>query len=255
MNALAKANANKLINKYFFNGPEELNQELENMLYAEGLFIREDELENCEGKIYFSGNNGVITLNSTSDIKQKKFTLAHEAGHFFNEKGVGSYFCGYKELYGSIGNNTRESNANDFAAELLMHEKWFIGFTEKQKISYDLFSNTAEYFGVSLTAVTLRYSLIGYHPVAVIMSKDKIIKWISISKNFSYQFIRVGNKVSKLSYAYDFYEGKEIPEFEDIPAEAWFKEDNNLKKRNARIMEMNIPMPKYNSVLSVLWEI
>ena len=255
MNNLAKANAVRLINKYCFKSPKELINDLENMLYAEGLYIKEEEIYDCEGKILFDNNCGVITVDSMSDDKQKRFTIAHEAGHFFNEKGSGSYKCSFNEFYGSKRNYEREANANDFAGELLMHEKWFVEFTGSQKISYELLSSTAEYFDVSLSAVAFRYSIIGFHPIAVVMSTNKIIKWVSINKNFSYQFIRVGNKVSDLSYAYDFFENKEIPKYEDIPAEAWFKEDFKLKNRNARIMEMNIPMKKYNSVLSVLWEL
>ncbi len=255
MNNLAKANAVRLINKYFFNSPEELINDLENMLYAEGLYIKEEEINNCEGKILFDNNYGVITVDRSSDDKQKRFTIAHEAGHFFNERGSGSYNCGYEEFFGSKRNYEREANANDFAGELLMHEKWFVEYTGIKKISFELIRDAADYFNVSLSAVALRYSIIGFYPIAVVMSANKIIKWISINKNFRYQFIRVGNKVSDLSYAFDYFGNINEPTCEIVSAEAWFKEDYNFKDRNSKIMEMNIPMKKYNSVLSVLWEL
>lgn len=255
MNNLAKANAVRLINKYCFNSPEELNKDFENMLFAEGMYIKEEELNNCEGKILFENNSGVITVNSLSDSNQKRFTIAHEAGHFFNEKGTGSYKCGYDEFYGLKRNYEREANANDFAGELLMHQKWFVEFIGIKKITFELMKETSEYFNVSLSAVALRYSVIGFYPIAVIMSKNKIIKWVSINKNFRYQFIRVGAKVTDSSYAFDYFENLNEPNCEVVSAEAWFKEDFKLKNRNARIMEMNIPMKKYNSVLTVLWEL
>ena len=47
----------------------------------------------------------------------------------------------------------------------------------------------------------------------------------------------------------------EIPRTtEEIPIEAWFPEDFNNKK-DRYIMEQNLPMPSYNSCLTILWEI
>ncbi|MBU1114897.1 MAG: hypothetical protein KKE09_07145 [Bacteroidetes bacterium] len=47
----------------------------------------------------------------------------------------------------------------------------------------------------------------------------------------------------------------EVPKVEDIPAYAWFNEDFSLNgNQNKRIMEANITMQNYNSVLSILWE-
>jgi hypothetical protein len=39
---------------------------------------------------------------------------------------------------------------------------------------------------------------------------------------------------------------------EEISAEAWFNECNNINK-NERIFELNIPMQKYNAVLTLIW--
>lgn len=255
MNTLAVANANKLINKYLFKDPKELNENFEAVIYEEGLILKEEELKNCEGRILFDDERGLITINSNiEDKRQKKFTIAHEMGHFFNEKGNGSYKCGFEEIFGNNKSYVREANANDFAAELLMHNEWFSEFTSTKKISVKLFEGISEYFDVSLSAAVLRYSIVGYYPIAVIMSTNKIIKWTSINKNFRFQFIRIGKNVSDLSYAFDFFEGKEIPLYEDVPVVAWFSEDFKLKNREERIYEMNIPMRRYNSILTILWE-
>lgn len=88
-----------------------------------------------------------------------------------------------------------------------------------------LLKDTAAYFNVSLSATVIRYSEIGPRECAIVMSKNCVIKWSVINKSFPHQFIRWGNKVSKLSYAYDIFEEKPYPEDgEGIPAEAWFKE-------------------------------
>lgn len=270
MNILAKANAAKLIDRYCYDSPSELN--LEELLYAENLKLKEESLLNCEGKILFDGTMGIITVNSNiKDRNQKRFTISHEMGHFFNEstspltpllsakggyiKERGMYVCGYNEFYGTRRSIVCETNANDFAAELLMHEPWFKENVKGKKLTAALLKDTANYFQVSLSATAIRYTEIGHYPCAVVMTTNGVTKWKSISKNFPYQFLKVGNKVSDLSYTSDYYKGDSIPENgEDIPARAWFSEDYNLKDQEVRLIEMIIPYPTYNSALVVLWE-
>ena len=150
-----------------------------------------------------------------------------------------------------------EANANDFAAELLMHQPWFVEAVKGKKLDAKLLKETANYFNVSLTAAAIRYTEFGYYPAAIVMVKEGVVCWSAIHKNFPYQFIRPKSKVGELSYAHDFFNGKDIPlEGEDIPARAWFREDFNLKDREARIWEMIIPFPRYKSAMVVLgvWE-
>jgi Zn-dependent peptidase ImmA (M78 family) len=252
MNVLAQANATKLIDKYCYESPSEIN--LEALLYAENLKLKEEPLYNCEGKILFDEDTGIITVNSLSkDANQKRFTIAHEMGHFYNEKGKGSYRCGHHELYGTRRNLTREADANDFAAEMLMHEKWFVDFVKGKMLSTKLLINTANHFGVSLSATAIRYAEIGTHPAAVVMSKEGKVKWSFINKGFRIQFIKWGAEVSDLSYTSDFFKGDPIPaEAEDVPARAWFRGSFYIKDGD-RVNEFNIPFTSYNSILTVLY--
>jgi len=207
------------------------------------------------------------------DHNQKRFTISHEMGHFFNEKaltppnlpfGKGEelnrvvfYRCGFESFYGKERNIIRESNANDFAAELLMHDEWFVKSTANRKFSKTLLQETANLFSVSLTAAAIRYSELGYYPTAVIMVKEEKVAWKAINEKFSYQFCKIGSSISSLSYVHNFCKGEKVPEGgDDIPAEAWFPEDFGLrKKRDARIWELVFPFPKHSSALVMLWEV
>ena len=147
-----------------------------------------------------------------------------------------------------------EVDANDFAAELLMPEEWFCSFTKGKRFEKKILSDIADYFGVSLSAAAMRYAEAGNHPVAIIMSKDGVVKWSRINNYFPFKFIRNGSGVSSSSYAYEFYKGEKISdEVETILADAWFPEDFNYKK-DYFLFEQNIPMCRYNAVLTVLWE-
>ena len=254
MGILAKANAKKLLKELFIKEPAKLD------LYAiagyENLFIEEGDLFSCEGQLVVQDGIGIITIDDKITEKgQKKFTIAHEMGHYFNTgKKNGSYFCSGLDIRGIKQNITAEIDANDFAAELLMPEDWFCAFTKGKKFDKKLLSGTAEYFDISLSAAALRYAEIGHHPVAIIMSKDGVVKWSRINKYFTFHFIKNGSKINNLSYAYEFFNGEKIPDDpEEILADAWFAEDFNYKKEYF-LYEQNIPMYRYNSVLTLLWE-
>lgn len=254
MGILAKANANKLLKKYFIKDPAKLD--LYSIAGCENLFIEEKDLFTSEGQLVVKDTMGIISIDDKITEKgQKKFTIAHEMGHFFNSgKKNGSYFCSGLDIRGIKQDITAEVDANDFAAELLMPEEWFCSFTKGKKFNKKLLSDTAEYLGVSLSAIALRYAEIGNHPVAVIMSRDGVVKWSRINKYFTFHFIRNGSKINNLSYAYEFFNGEKISdEPEEILADAWFAEDFNYKK-DYFIYEQNIPMYRYNSVLTLLWE-
>jgi len=202
---------------------------------------------------------------------QPNFPLNAKGGY---SKARGIFECGFEDVLGVKRTSRTETAANDFAAELLMHKPWFEEFTKSKKLSLTLLSECAEHFTVSLSAAAFRYAEIGNAPCAIIMSTDGVVKWSSINKSFPYQFLRNGLKVHNMSYAFDLHKAMhnyklnlcsfdqmkrnfaEVPKEEDIPAFAWFNEDYSLNgNQNIRIMEANIAMHNYNSVITVLWEV
>lgn len=295
MSSLAKARARKLLEDYCINSPAELD--LYKLSYGEKLFIQEKTLETHIGRISYRDGCGIITIsNSINEDTQKRFVIAHEFGHYFNERMKNGFNgCIGSDMLGLKTKNQAESEANAFASELLMPETWFKDFTKRKKFSYELLKSTANYFGVSLSAAALKYSEIGPSPTAIIMSVNGKVKWSRINKYFPFQWIPIGYEVNNNSYAYDIFENyKQHPNLpqeqttanslhsvnvrrqtsdikklspindsmainddftrpNEVLADAWFWNDNNYKK-NYVMMEYNIPMPRYNAVLTVLWE-
>lgn len=281
MSVTARAHANKLLTKYCINTPKEID--LEAILYCENLSLKREPLDTCEGKIIFDSSMGIITVNSLiTDFKQQRFIIAHEMGHFFNEKfsilnfelekkkmtspstflpeknGTGLskekeiIKCGFEELYG-FNEKKREWEANVFATELLMPEEMYLKEVRGKNLDVRMLAETAKYFNVSLSSAALRYAEIGPRETAVIMCRDGVVKWSRINKDFKYKFLRKGYQVSSGSYASDYFKGESIPSTpEDIPADAWFNECYSIDLKE-RIFEYLIPFPKYNSVLVLLW--
>ncbi len=271
-NSLAVANAIKVIDELCISYPGQYS--IKQIINAKGLVYREADLTGSIGNIIHNDSNGVVTVSSKLSLEtQKIFTAAHELGHFENEK-IRYKNCSLNDVFSFKNNTANESAANDFAAELLMHEPWFIEYTKNKKLNINLLSDCAKQFSVSLSAAAFRYAEIGSTPCAIIMSTEGVVKWSSINKSFPYQFLRNGARVDKWSYAYDLHKAMhgyklnrssyeqmiqkfaEVPKEEDVPAFAWFNEDFLLKgDKNKRIMEANFAMQNFNSVLTLLWEV
>ncbi|PID31336.1 hypothetical protein CR983_01600 [Candidatus Saccharibacteria bacterium] len=92
-----------------------------------------------------------IYIEKTISPRRKKFTLAHELGHHFLHEGVKLRLDDLD--YSANGKNTiEESEANYFAASLLMPEELVLRQLEKERGVEEI----AEYFQVSLSATKSR---------------------------------------------------------------------------------------------------
>lgn len=266
MSATAKANAKLLLKKYCITKPEELN--LEKIANAEKIIVEEGRLDTHQGRIIYAENHGLIKIRQDiREASQKRFVLAHELGHYFNEgvnpltgKKRSNYYglrgCSHKDLnfYGGLKNH--EAEANIFASELLMPKEWFLKFTGRTRINVKLLQDVTEYFGVSITAAALKYAETGAFPIAIIMSHKGEVKWSRINEYFPFKFIPQGYRVNSSSVAFDYFAGKEIDTDPDlVTPDAWFREDFEYgRKANVMMYEQNVVMGSYGAVLTILWE-
>jgi Zn-dependent peptidase ImmA (M78 family) len=245
----------ELLDNYCIERPEQLN--LEEIANAEYLIIECAPLKNELGRIVYHEDFGLIKINSS--IKEtgiKNFTIAHEIGHFWisRDRKIRKHGCTTDNISSFKTSNKAEQEANEFAAELLMHKPWFSDFVRHREINMDLIKELANYFNVSLTAAAIRYAEIGKYPVAVIMSKDDKVAWSYINEYFPLKFIPRGYHLRKHSIAYDYFNGGELQDKSDlVPAGCWFSEDFNYKE-DIYLWEHSLAMPGYNSVLTLLWQ-
>lgn len=254
MNPLIKANAANMLKQYRIKKHSQFN--LFEIMNAEGLLIQRVNLENSIGSISFDAGYGIVSIDANiKDEKQSRFIAAHEFGHFVNEREKpGFYRCTGEMIFGTGGNLNLESDASRFGVELLMFEQWFLDFIKGKRFGKKLLTEISDYFEVSLSSSALRYAELGTTPTAMILSKNGKVEWSCLNKSFCYSWIPKGYKVNNLSYAFDFFDGEEIPdEPETILADAWFLEDSAYRKDHF-LFEQNIPMPRYDAILSIVWE-
>ncbi|MBM3239954.1 ImmA/IrrE family metallo-endopeptidase [Candidatus Poribacteria bacterium] len=101
---------------------------------------------------------------------RERFTIAHELGHFLlhsDESTSASIFfaCREKDIHSTVSNRNRrgkESEANRFAAELLMPERLVEQLAQRWKASIP---KMAHRFDVSAEAMGIRLTQLGFPPV------------------------------------------------------------------------------------------
>lgn len=248
--------ANDVLEEYCVSSIEKLN--LFDIADGESLIIEEKELDNYLGKIIFYPDCGIITINKNiKEFGQKRFTLAHEFGHFFlerNQQRFNKYSCSDTDINIYKSNKIAESNANSFAAELLMPKKFFKDFTDNKPLSLRLIFDISNYFNVSLTAASIRYAEEGKYPVAVIMCNQKGVLWSHFSLHFPLKFLPVGYNLRSESNACAFFSRGIKKQTEEIVlARTWFADDFNCRD-DMYLIEQNLYFTNYNQVLTLLWE-
>jgi Zn-dependent peptidase ImmA (M78 family) len=107
------------------------------------------------------------SYNSKEPMTRQRFTIAHEVGHYaLGHLDDDRKFAGGKRMFRDtssnfqLGQNREETQANQFAAELLMPAKvvdWLI--KEKDVITIEALS---ENFNVSTTAMVYRLKKLGW---------------------------------------------------------------------------------------------
>jgi Zn-dependent peptidase ImmA (M78 family) len=197
---------------------------------------------------YLECDNGssYIVLKKTLNSNRKKFTIAHELGHFYIPWHSDLMFgCDINEMDFKNDYAPREKEANLFAAELLMPEIQFRN-NFSGKINYIEVSRLANVFDVSFQAALNRCIDMTLEDCIVICSLNRQIKWFKATDQFPLHVNR--KKVSELSAAEDlcdlqFFQTKVIEE----PGYVWF---SNADEES--IEEESILFPNFKEVISII---
>ncbi len=101
------------------------------------------------------GSDPAIILERSDSKNRKRFSCAHELGHYVRRLGTDSHSYKYIDLRGDLaraGTDPEEIFANNFAACLLMPEDEVRGKLRESNSRLEL----AQYFGVSDEALSIR---------------------------------------------------------------------------------------------------
>lgn len=249
--------AQKLINDLYFDEIEDID--LEGIAFLNNGFIEYKPLKGAEGQIVMNGKNAIITIDSgISSIQKQRFVLAHELGHLLMHKQTKHNFfnCDINAFLDWNSNRLEETEANYFAANLLMPKALFLRYCKKDsKFSMNTIYDISETFKTSITATLIRFVDIGTYPAALIFIKNGIIKWTKFSKDFPLKYVPPRTRPLTGTVARDIIDGDDMPDYpETIEAMGWFGNCSEIEQyQHRKFREQCFCIKRYDIVISLIW--
>lgn len=161
---------------------------------ARGAFVREEQLEGASARLVVQGRKGIISITPTRNPGRRRFSIAHELGHFEMHSESQSFWnCTDKDLstFGGAGVEAeddpevvadeetsesgeteraqtpklnpaerrllQEKEANSFAAELLMPERLIKSALPHGRPRLEMIQDLSRQFEVSWLAMAYRF--------------------------------------------------------------------------------------------------
>ncbi len=155
--------------------PEEID--IEAIAQYCGATVIYGPLRGCEARLLGYGDEAIITVREDSPEGRRRFSAAHELGHWMRDRErVASFSCSgsaFREW--SPGNP--ETRANRYAAELLMPEALFRGDAAGGAMTFETVRGLAGRYGTSLAAAAIRLLRLGSYPAMLVAHLPKASRW------------------------------------------------------------------------------
>jgi Zn-dependent peptidase ImmA (M78 family) len=133
--------------------------------------------------MYKDGVFGILYANHLPSLGFRRFTVAHELGHYFiDDHAQRIISTGIHTSRDDLGSSDPiERQANFFAAALLMPEREFNQALWHIEADLDGVQSLAERFDVSLTAAAIRMTNLSDEAVAVVVSSGTSVEYCLVS--------------------------------------------------------------------------
>jgi hypothetical protein len=199
-----------------------------------------------------SGQHGIMIKEGQSP-GQRRFTIAHELGHFAipDHADVGMRHCLEEDLTGVRVQAEVEREANEFAAELLMPRRVFLQDIQFKLPSFGTIKKLAAptRYDVSMTACALRWIELAEQGCALVCIEGGRIKWKYGAKKFRYALPPRGSNVPPETAAAAVLRGELVVDgLEAIPTWAWLEPRESTRE----VHESTFHIPSLDQVLSII---
>ncbi|MEX3954411.1 ImmA/IrrE family metallo-endopeptidase [Trinickia sp. EG282A] len=230
------------------SAPEDID--LEAIAWDEGVRVQYSDLSGCEARLVGVGDRAIVTIRSSTDDRRKRFSLAHELGHWNYHRGR-SFECRADDMVEKFSSKPiEEREADSYAADLLMPAYMFQPLVRNVKRpTFDAVSELAEKFNTSITATAIRMVDVNVWPLLLVCHAKGGRLWFKRSRDVPDRWFPQGELDSD-SLAFDRLFGeKDRTRAQKIGAEAWF--DRRGAER-FNIVEDAIRISN-GQVLALLW--
>ena len=192
---------------------------------------------------------GIIAKrDSIEDEARKRFTIAHEIGHFLLPgHGVDVSVCAKEQLDVAREKVAQmEKQANRFASELLLPLQPVAEIVGKYGFSMDTCSFVSDIFEASLTASASKCVEASKSEVALVVTDNGIIKYFQRGDRWRY-FIKRNEKLSPDSLASALVAVGTRKMKGTVPGTAW-----TSRRDCPELREESVLMSRYNRIITLL---
>lgn len=144
---------------------------------------------------------GQIVVNANSRPRRQRYTIAHELGHFLNERhrppSEQCFVCTAADMSALFRKDIRlnqEREANIFAIEVLATQRLLTSHL-KQAAELDHVLEIADRFDISREAAARRYVSLHRECLAVVLTHNGIIRYIDKGEGFPMTSVWVGDSL------------------------------------------------------------
>lgn len=201
--------------------------DLEAIAWFVGAKVKYRPLQGCEALIVGNDKNSIISINSRSSPQRKRFSIAHELGHWHHHRGR-HLFCHTEDIGGGGDRRSQlERDADRYAADLLMPSYMFTPIVRRiSRPSFQSIKDVAALFDTSLVATAIRLVETGIFPCMVICHSEQGRNWFARSSLIPSRWFPQ-DQLDPASYAFDVLFGRKTDDSmpRKIGADAWFDRD------------------------------
>ena len=244
--------------------PREIAEQLQIVVWEREM---ESQYDGCLMRV--GDTWGILLNNLIQSQSRKNFTIAHELGHYYLERGqisatdhkdtvaefVPQHRCQREDLRGFDSHRLEEQRANQFAVELLMPSPIFrADAADLPEIGLPAIDALAEKYSTSLTSTAIRYTRLSSHVCAIVLSEGGQIKYFAYSDRFRQNsdcYLAKGKPLHPDSVAALLAKAglpKVKERQEKVPLSHWCATQSDQP-----LVEQSRRLPRMNQVLSFLW--
>jgi Zn-dependent peptidase ImmA (M78 family) len=198
--------------------------DLEAIAWDQGAVVKYRPLDRCEAMIVGTQRRAIITVNSRAIPARRRFSLAHEIGHWHHHRGR-ILFCGTADIGNPAhGPLNPENQADQFASDLLLPDFMFRPRIMKiKRLLLAAVREIAEEFNVSLTATLLKLVDSNRFPIVVVCHNKQRRRWFRAATMLPGRwFPKDDLDAESIAFEMLFGGAPEISYARKIGADAWF---------------------------------
>lgn len=204
------------------------------------------------------GPGGGIFLAPGQEGGRRRFSIAHELGHYHipthrcrREQGA---MCGEREMRTGASDSAEiEWEANDFASELLMPTGQFGIDVAKRDLSTATARELASesFYDVSVTAAAWRMVQLSSDPCALVVSSGGRVEWACRSESMRIPGLRRGTIVNSETLANAGFQGGDSETSPlEVDVHAWLEPRYPVR---GKLLESTHVIRSTSQVVSLLW--